>query len=392
MIVPGALRYILLAAMAMPWQSVAQAQPITTIAPFAILLDFDTHTVLMEKDADGLMAPASTAKLMTAELVFNEIAAGRLKLADEFTVSENAWRTGGSLAHGSSMFAELHSRISIENLIRGLVIQSGNDAAIALAEGLAGSEGAFATRMNKRAGELGMTHSTFTNPWGRGDPEQRVSARDMALLADHIIRTYPEFYKYFAEKDFTWNKIKQPNRNPLLTMDIGADGLKTGDIKESGFALVGSAVQNGQRLILVINGLKTAKDRAEEGRKLLQWGFRAFEAKTLFNADDVIGTAQLFGGAEGSVPLVADGPVKVLLPRGGTERLTASILYTGPIAAPVQQGAQIARLRVMRGAVQALDVPLKAAQAVPAGSLQRRAWDGAWELMTGLFRNSFAKK
>ena len=368
------------------------AQPIQTLAPYAILIDADTHTILLEKDADGLMAPASTAKLMTAEIVFQQIAAGHLKLTDEFVISENAWRTGGSLSHGSSMFAVLNSRVSVENLIRGLVIASGNDAAIALAEGVAGSEGAFSTLMNQRASELGMEHSVFTNPWGRGDPEQRVTARDMARLAGHVIATYPDFYKYFGEKDFTWNKIKQANRNPLLTMDIGADGLKTGDIKESGFGLVGSAVQNGQRLILVINGLKTAKDRADEGRKLLQWGFRAFEAKSIFNAGDVVGSAKMFGGARSEVPLVALGPVKLLVPRGSSDRISARIIYTGPVAAPVEQGAIIARLQVMRGTQQVLEVPLKAEQSVAVGTFTQRALDAGWEWGAVMVRKVFSRK
>ena len=370
----------------------ACAQAIQTIAPYAILVDADSHTVLLEKEADAFMAPASTAKILTAEIVFREIAEGRLKLSDEFAISENAWRKGGTSSGGSSMFALLNSKVSIENLLQGLVVQSGNDAAIALAEGIAGTEEAFATLMNKRAQELGMVKSSFANPWGKSDPNQKVTAREMALLADHVIRTYPSLYKFFGEREFTWNKIKQANRNPLLFMDLGADGLKTGNINDSGFGLVGSAVQNGQRLIVVVNGLKTAKDRAEEARKLLLWGFRAFESKTLFNSGDIIGTARLFGGAEPEIPLVADGAVKLLVPRGGAERLSASIVYTGPIPAPVEQGAQLARLRVSRGAVQALDIPLKAAKSVETGSLTRRAYDAGLEWVSGLIRKSFAKK
>ena len=368
------------------------AQAFQTLAPYAILMDADTRTVLFEKAADDLVSPASTAKLMTAEIIFHEIAEGRLKLADEFTISKNAWHEGGARAGGSSMFALVDSRVSIENLIQGLVVQSGNDAAIALAEGIAGSEGAFATLMNRRASELGMAKSTFANPWGKADPAQKVTAREMVMLADHVIRTYPELYKYFGEKEFTWNKIKQQNRNPLLFMDIGADGLKTGNVEDSGFGLIGSAVQNGQRLILVVNGLKSAKDRAEEARKILQWGFRAFEPKTLFAAGEIIGSARLYGGAQAEVDLQAEGAVKVLIPRGSGERLSARIVYTGPIAAPVAQGAKIARLQVLRGTVQALDVPLKAATGVEVGPLPRRAYDAAVELATDLIRRNFGKK
>ena len=383
----GAVVMAALASAAPAW-----AQAFQTLAPYAILMDAETRTILMEKAADELVSPASTAKLMTAEIVFHEIAEGRLKLADEFTISRNALREGGARAGGSSMFALVDSRVSIENLIQGLVVQSGNDAAIALAEGIAGSEAAFATLMNRRASELGMAKSTFANPWGKADPAQKVTAREMAMLADHVIRTYPELYKYFGEKEFTWNKIKQQNRNPLLFMDIGADGLKTGNVEDSGFGLIGSAVQNGQRLIVVVNGLKSAKDRAEESRKILQWGFRAFEPKILFGAGEIIGSARLYGGAQAEVDLLAEGAVKVLLPRGSGERLSARIVYTGPIAAPVAQGANIARLQVLRGTVQALDMPLKAAVSVGIGPLPRRAYDAALELATGLFRRNFGKK
>ena len=261
----------------------AFAQTIQTSAPHAILIDSATQSVLFEKDADALVVPASTAKIMTAEIVFHEIKLGHLKLDDQFLVSETAWRYGGAPSRGSSMFAALNSSVRVEDLIRGLVIVSGNDAAIALAEGIAGSEGAFAALMTKRARELGLEHSTFTNAWGRGDPEQKVSPREMAALANHVILTYPDLYKYFGEKDFTWNKIKQTNCNPLLTMDLGADGLKTGNIDESGYGIVGSAVQNGQRLILALYGAATAKERVEEARKIFLWGFRSFELENDFS-------------------------------------------------------------------------------------------------------------
>ena len=267
-------------AVAAGWSLVqAEAQSFQTTAPFALLMDYESGAVLFEKNADELMAPASTSKLMTAEIVFHEIKEGRLKLDEEFEVSENAWRTGGAHSHGSAMFLSVHSNVRIEDLLRGLLIESGNDAAITLAEGVSGTEENFVALMNKRAAELGMTHSTFANVWGKGDPHERVTPREMAQLAAHIIADYPDLYHYFSERDFTWNKIHQLNRNPLLTMDLGADGLKTGDIAESGFGLVGSAVQNGQRLIIVVNGLKTAADRAEESRKLLDWGFRSFDAQ-----------------------------------------------------------------------------------------------------------------
>ena len=369
----------------------ARAQSYQTNAPFALLMDYESGAVLFEKNADELMTPASTAKLMTAEIVFHEIKEGRLKLDDEFEVSENAWRTGGAPSHGSSMFLALHSKVRIEDLIRGVAIQSGNDAAITLAEGVAGTEDNLVGMMNKRAAELGMTHSTFANAWGKSDPRQRVTPREMALLAAHIIADYPELYRYFGEKEFTWNKVRQLNRNPLLSMDLGADGLKTGDVAESGFGLVGSAVQNGQRLIVVVNGLKTAADRAEESRKLLDWGFRSFDARTLFQPGDIVGQAKVYGGAQGEVALVAEKPVKVFAARGSGEKLSAKIVYQGPLIAPVAQGVEVGRLKIWRGQSQVLDVPVKTGEAVAVGTLSQRALDAGLELAGGLLRKTFAK-
>ena len=370
----------------------AFAQTFQTSAPHAILINSASSSVLFEKDADALVVPASTAKIMTAEIVFHEIALSHLKLDDQFVVSETAWRYGGAPSRGSSMFAAPNSQIRIEDLIRGLVINSGNDAAIALAEGIAGSEGAFATLMTKRARELGLEHSTFTNAWGRGDPEQKVSPREMAALANHVILTYPDLYKYFGEKDFTWNKIKQANRNPLLTMDLGADGLKTGNIDESGYGIVASAVQNGQRLILALYGAATAKERVEEARKIFLWGFRSFDSKTIFQAGETIGDAKVYGGSASEVPLVADKEVTILVPRTATGKFTGRIVYTGPLIAPIEAGQEVARLKIFRGTELILDLPLKTAAAVEQGALPRRAMDAGLEYATGLFRKFGAKR
>jgi D-alanyl-D-alanine carboxypeptidase (penicillin-binding protein 5/6) len=381
---------VLVAGLLAPFAT-ACAQTFQTSAPFALLMDYDSGALLFEKNADALMAPASTAKLMTAEVVFHEIKEGRLKLDDLFTVSENAWRTGGAPSHGSAMFLSVHSSVRVEDLLRGLIIESGNDAAITLAEGIAGAEENFVTMMNKRAAELGMTHATFASAWGRSDPRERLTPRELAHLAAHIIAEYPDQYRYFGEKEFTWNKIRQLNRNPLLTMDLGADGLKTGDLPESGFGLVGSAVQNGQRLIVVVNGLKTAADRAEESRKLLDWGFRSFDARMLYEAGDFVGEAEVYGGAEASVPLVADRPVKVFAARGAGERLTAKIVYKGPLVAPVAAGVETGRLIVWRGQSEVLETPLRTGGSVAAGTLTQRALDAGIEWAGGLLRKTFAK-
>jgi D-alanyl-D-alanine carboxypeptidase (penicillin-binding protein 5/6) len=369
----------------------SSAQTYQSNAPFALLMDYDSGAVLFEKSADELMAPASLSKLLTAEIVFHELREGRLKLDDEFQVSENAWRTGGAPSHGSAMFLAVHSKARIEDLLRGLVIQSGNDAAITLAEGVAGTEENFAAMMNKRAAELGMTRSTFASAWGKSDPHERVTARELAHLAAHIIADYPDYYHYFGEKEFTWNKVHQLNRNPLLTADLGADGLKTGDLPESGFGLVGSAVQNGQRLIIVLDGLKTATDRAEEARKMLNWGFRSFDARALFEAGEIVGQAKVYGGAQGEVALVAAQAVKVFAPHGSGDKLSAKITYRGPLVAPVAEGVEVARLKVWRGQSLVLDVPLKTGGAVAAGTLSQRALDASLELAGGLLRKTFAK-
>lgn len=369
----------------------ANAQSFQTAAPHAILMDYDSGTVLFEKAADEPMVPASMAKTMTVEVVFNEIRQGRLTLDSEFVVSENAWRRGGGGSGGSAMFARLNDKIKLSDLLRGIIVQSGNDAAITVAEGVAGSEDNFARMMTQRARDLGLKTSTFKNATGYADPEQKVTARELAFLAAHIIRTYPDLYKIFGEREFTWNKIRQQNRNPLLTMDIGADGLKTGNIGESGFGLVGSAVQNGQRLILVVNGLKKATERAAESRKLLEWGFRAFETRQLFDKDETVGEAKVFGGSKNAVALVSDKPVKLLVPRGSGDRISARIVYTGPLQPPVRKGAEVARLRVTRGDVKALDAPLYAAEDVETGTLQQRAVDALLEFGTGLARRAFSR-
>lgn len=369
----------------------ALAQSFQSAAPHAILLDSESGAVLYEKAADELMAPASLAKIATALVAFQEIGEGRMSLDTEILISENAWRKGGGVSGGSTMFALVNSRVKLGDILQGLIVQSGNDAAIALAEAVAGDEPTFARIMTERVRKLGLTKSVFGNATGMGDPQQKVTARELALLSDHIIKTYPELYKIFGQRDFTWNKIRQQNRNPLLAMDIGADGLKTGNIEDSGYGLVGSAVQNGQRLVIVVNGLKSARDRAQEARKLLDWGFRAFERRRLFSDGEIVGEASVYGGAKGRVPLRAKGAVELLVPRGSTERLNARIVYRGPLTVPVEEGAEVGRLLVTRGDVKTLDVPLYAAESVPPGTLQQRALDALWEAGSGWVRKALGR-
>jgi D-alanyl-D-alanine carboxypeptidase (penicillin-binding protein 5/6) len=353
-------------------------------APHAILIDAESGSILFEKNADDLVFPASLAKLMTAEVVFNELRQGNIKRDQEFLISENAWRKGGAPSHTSSMFAAINSRVSVGDLLKGAVIQSGNDACIALAEGVSGNENAFAEKMTARARELGLTKSVFTNATGLPDPGLKVTTRELAKLAQHIIRTYPEFYPIYGETEFTWNKIRQVNRNPLLV--TGADGLKTGYTKDAGYGIVGSAVQNGLRLIVVITGAKTAKDRADDARKLIEWGFRNFEARVLFAEGQPVGEAKVFGGQKGYVPLMGPGAIRLMVPRGVNEKIIARVVYTGPVPAPVERGRRIATLKVWRNDNVSLEVPLSAAEPVAKGNISQRAFDAVTELVIGLFR------
>jgi len=355
-----------------------------TSAPYAILMEAESGSILFERNADELIYPASLAKLMTAEVVFNEIRKGNVTLDDEAIISENAWRTGGAPSHTSSMFAAIHSRVRVEDLLRGVIIQSGNDACIALAEGIAGNETAFGIMMTKRAREIGLSKSTFTNATGLHSPGMKVTARELAKLARHIIQTYPEFYPIYGEREFTWNKIRQYNRNPLLAS--GADGLKTGFTKEAGYGLVGSQNQNGLRLIVMLNGLKSEKERADEARKLLDWGFRSFESRLLFAEGQTVGEAKVFGGERGYVPLVGTGTIRLMVPRNANEKIVARVTYTGPLPAPVAAGRQAGVLKVWRGDTLALEAPLRTGEDIGKGSLSQRAFDAFAESVITLFR------
>jgi len=361
-------------------------------APTAILIEATSGSVLFEKNADELRAPSSMLKLMTVEVVFNALKEGKVKLSDEYRISENAWRKGGAPAGGSTMFAALNSKVSVDDLLRGAIIQSGNDSCIALAEGMAGNERIFAADfLTKRARELGMTKSTFGNSNGLPDPANKMTVRELSRLARHLILTYPDMYKLFGEREFTWNKIRQQNRNPLLNTLNGADGLKTGFTKEGGYGMVGSAVQNDTRLIVVVNGLEDPDDRASEAKKMLEWGFRNFETRTLFAANQLVGYAKVFGGESRSVKLSSPDPIKVMVPKNGSEKLIARIVYKGPVAAPIKPGQPVGVVKVWRGANVAVEAPIYAAEAVGTGSTVRRAIDGASELVIGMFRASAEK-
>jgi D-alanyl-D-alanine carboxypeptidase (penicillin-binding protein 5/6) len=364
----------------------AQAQLFETKAAEAFMIDAETGTILFSKNPDALIPPASLAKLMTMEVVFNAIKAGRYTLDDTFVVSENAWRTGGASSGGSTMFAALKSEIRLEDLIKGVIVQSANDGCIIIAEGMAGSEENFAALMTERARELGLTQSVFKNSTGLPAEGQVVTARELVKLSVHIFREYPEFYRYYSQADFTWNKIKQRNRNPLLTMNIGADGMKTGFTEESGYAIVGSVARDGKRLFVALSGMKSERERAEEARKILDWGMRAFQKTELFAAGETVGEAKVYGGAKSGVALKAEGPISIFVPITNRDRLTARIVYEGPVVAPIEEGTQIGSLRVSIGETLSQETPLYAAESVGTGALHQRALDAVGELLVGWMR------
>lgn len=364
----------------------SQSQLFETRAKQAVMMDGETGTILYSKDADKLIPPASLAKLMTMEVVFHALKVGRLSLEDKFAVSENAWKKGGAKSGGSTMFAKVKSEIRVEDLIKGVIIQSANDGCIVLAEGLAGTEENFAKLMTERARQIGMPHSIFKNSNGLPAEGQLVTMRELAMLARHIWKEYPEYYRYYGIREFTWNKISQPNRNPLLGMDIGADGMKTGFTDASGYAIVGSVQRNDHRVFVAMSGMGSEQERAEESRKLLEWGLRAFEKTDLFAADDVIGEAQVFGGTKSRVPLKARGPISIFMPLANTDRLVARIIYRGPLAAPVREGTPVGVLKVWIGDNISQETPLYAAESVELGTLQQRALSAFGELMVGWLR------
>ncbi|KRB20133.1 MULTISPECIES: D-alanyl-D-alanine carboxypeptidase family protein [Mesorhizobium] len=364
----------------------AHAQLFETKATQAFMIDADTGTVLFSKNADTPIPPASMAKLMTMEVVFNAIKSGRLKLDDTFVVSENAWRKGGAPSGTSTMFAKLKSAIRLEDLIQGVTVQAANDGCIVIAEGMAGSEDNFAAQMTERARQIGLKTSTFVNSTGLPADGQQTTVRELAQLALHLWRDYPDFYRYYGLKDFTWNKISQRNRNPLLAMDIGADGLAVGASEASGFGIVASASHNGARVVAAMSGFANDKERAEEARKLLDWGARSFEKTEIFAKDEVVGEAQVFGGAKSGVTLKAKGPIAIFLPITNRDKLTARIVYNGPVAAPVEEGQPVGALRVWIGDTLSQETPLFAAESIGVGTLPQRALDAVKELAIGWLR------
>ena len=354
----------------------AQSSGFSTQAPQAILIDADSGAVLFQHRADEQMHPASMSKLMTLVQMYRAIRSGQLKPTDEVLMSVNAWRSGGAPSGTSAMFVPVGERVTVEEIIQGIVVQSGNDAAIAIAEHMAGSEAAFAKEMTDHARTLGMKSTVFKNATGLHDPEHLTTARDLATLARHIIKVYPEFYPAFSQREFRYRKHRFFNRNPLLGEDRGVDGLKTGYIKEAGYGLVASAKQGDRRVIAVVNGLPTAARREQEAGRLIDWGFRGFREFRLFDQGEVVGEARVWGGSQLYVPLTGEGNVHVLLPLSvGNERLKAEIIYNSPLKPPIKKGDEVAKLRVTNAQNTTNEVPLYAAQDIEQGGTIRRGLD-----------------
>ncbi len=336
------------------------ALALETLAKQAFMMDMTTGEVLFEKNSDEPMAPASMSKMMTVYMVFERLKEGSLSLDDTFPVSEDAWRRGGAKSGGSTMFLEPGKRVRVEDLLRGIIVQSGNDACIVTAEALASSEQAFAEEMTVLGRELGLKNTVFKNATGWPDPAHLTTARDLAILAQRTIQDFPEYYHYYEEKEFTYNEIRQINRNPLLYREINADGLKTGHTQESGYGLAASAARGDRRLILVVNGLQSKKDRSREPDRLFAWGFREFNNYKLFSAGEEVTKADVWLGQEATVPLVIENEMLLTLSRKGRRKMKATVSFENPIPAPIAKGQKVARLILTAPGRDPLEVPLLA--------------------------------
>jgi D-alanyl-D-alanine carboxypeptidase (penicillin-binding protein 5/6) len=349
---------------------------LTTKARHAVVMDAETGAIMFQHRADDLVPPASMSKLMTLAMVFKALEEGKLTLESELLVSENAWRRGGAPSRTSAMMIPINTRVKLDEILQGIVVQSGNDASIAVAEGMSGSEAAFARAMTEEARRIGLRRSEFRNATGLGHPEHRMSARELAILTRHLIRTYPKYYPRFAQREFTWTRHRFFNRNPLLGANLGVDGLKTGFTSEAGYGVVLSATQEGRRLIVVLMGLPTENDRRDEGRRVLEWGFRTFTEAKVFDAGEIIGHARVWGGDRFYVGLQGKGDVAIVLSRfPASQKLRGDIIYQAPLKPPIKAGDQVATLRITSSAGAQNEVPLYAAEDVGPGGILRRGLD-----------------
>lgn len=339
---------------------IGSAAAIETQARNAILMDYDTGQYLYVKDHEKMVPPASMSKLMTVNMIFEKLKDGSLSLDDTFTVSERAWKLGGAASGGSTMFLKIGEKVRVEDILKGILIQSGNDACIVAAENLAGSEDDFAEMMNKRARELGLNNSSFANSTGLPHPDQKMSVEDLAKLARHIIKEFPEFYHIFSEKYYTHNNITQGNRNPLLYSMPNADGLKTGHTEEAGFCLTASAKKGERRLIEVMTGMNSNKERSEEAERLMEWGFREFNNYNLLNKGQTIAEIPVVFGGEKQVRLVVPETVKRTLKKSQAPKIKMTAVYDKPVKAPVAAGDKLGEVRIELDGQEMENLPLVA--------------------------------
>ena len=344
------------------------------------LIEAETGTVLFARAEDEAVPAASLAKLMTMASVFKALSAGEATLDTTYPVTEYAWRTGGAPSRTSTMFAALKSAPRVEDLVRGVTVQFANDACIILAEGLAGSETAFAERMTAEARALGLVKSNFANATGLPNPGNKVTMREMVILARHLQTTYPQHMRYYLEPEFEWNKIKQRNRNPLLALNIGVTGFVTGFSEEGGYSVVAAVNRDGKHLLLAMGGMENDKARIEESRRIIEWALSSFERRTLFKEGEPIADASVYGGDAATVPLVAGEQVDVFLPKDNSQRLVARVVYTWPVRAPVTPGQAVGTLKIWNDKQLLREVPVKTAGTVGVGTLRARALDALIEL------------
>ncbi len=338
------------------------------------LVDFQSGALLAGREPDAQVEPASITKVMTIYIAFDEMKQGRFKLDDEAVISEKAWRRGLA-SNESRMFLQVGSRVKISDLLRGVIVQSGNDASLALAEHMAGSETAFADVMNDYAKKLGMTNSHFADASGMPDPKHYSSARDLTTLARALIRDFPDGYKIFSEREFTYNNIKQGNRNILLDMDSTVDGVKTGHTEAAGYCLLSSSQRDGRRLIAAVMGTKSIKYRAQASLELLNYGFRFFDTVPMFGPDKAVGSVKVWKGAEDQVPVGVQKPIYFTVPRGEAARLQIAPQLPDKVVAPIESGQSIGTVSVTLDGKEVQKVPAVALKAVPAGSLTKQAID-----------------
>lgn len=372
--------FIFLFLLVFPLPSWAAAGDILTSAKQAVIVDYQTGQVLFSKDAQTRMPTSSMSKVMTMLVVFDALKSGEINLDDTFLVSEKAWRKGGS-----KMFVNIDTRVSVEDLIRGVIVQSGNDATIVLSEGLAGSEEAFADKLNEKAQQIGMENSHFVNASGWPDDNHYSTSYDLALMARYLIQNYPEYYKYYSETSFTYNNIEQQNRNPLLYRNLGADGIKTGHTEAGGYGVIGSAQRDGRRVIMVVNGLESERARAQESAKLLDWGLRRFENISLFESPVILTEIPLRRGKEDTISVKVDQKTLLTLPKGARDKISFVATYKTPLVAPIKAEQEVGRLQVLLDDKILTQAPLLSTASIEKAGFFSRTFDKAFQFIQGGF-------